>query len=64
MYSDTVNPGGEVGGCSVVFMLGMSDVSPFVFTAAAARYVRFVDLKQCFFKRGWVFRVRRNSRVS
>ena len=34
MCSDTVNPGGEVRGCSVGCLLGMSDVSPFVFIAA------------------------------
>ena len=41
MCSGTLNPGGEMRGCSVGCMLAMSDVSPFVFTAAATRYMGF-----------------------
>ena len=52
MCSDTLNPGGEVRGCPVGCMLGMSDVSPFVFIAAATRCMGFLELKKCFFKRG------------
>ena len=51
MCSDALNPGGEVMGCSVGCILGMSDVSPFVFIAAATRYMGFLELKKCFFKR-------------
>ena len=35
MCSETLKPGGEVRGCCVGCMLGMSDVSPFVFIAAS-----------------------------
>ena len=54
MCSDILNPGGEVRGCSVgcmLGMLGMSDVSPFVSIAAATRYMGFIKLQKCFFKR-------------
>ena len=44
MCSDTLNPGGEVRGCSVGCILGMSDVSPFVFIAAATRYMGFYKM--------------------
>ena len=39
-------------------MLGMPDVSLFVFIAAATTCMGFLELKKCFFKAG-VFRVRR-----
>ena len=52
MCSDTLNPSGEVRGCSVGCILGMPDVSPFVFIVAAGRYMGFLDLNKCFFKRG------------
>ena len=52
MCSDTVNAGGEVRGCSVGCMLGMSDKSPCVFIAAATRYMGFREIKKCFCKRG------------
>ena len=39
MCSDTLNPGGEVRGCSVGCILGMPEISPFVFIAAASRYM-------------------------
>ena len=35
MCSDTLNPGGEVRGCCVGCMLGMPEISPFVFIAAS-----------------------------
>ena len=35
MWSDTLNPGGEVRGCCVGCMLGMPEISPFVFIAAS-----------------------------
>ena len=37
MCSDTLSLGGEVRGCSMGCMLGMSDVSPFLFIAASNR---------------------------
>ena len=51
MCSDTLNPSGEVRGCCVGCILGMSDVSPFAFIAAVTRYTGFLELKKCFFKR-------------
>ena len=50
MCFDTLNPGGEVRGCCVDCILSTSDVSPFVFIAAATRYMGFLELKKCFFK--------------
>ena len=44
MCSDTLSLGGEVRGCSMGCMLGMSDVSPFVFIEAATRYMGFLEL--------------------
>ena len=61
MCSDTLDPGGEVQICSVGCILGMSDISRFVFIVAASRYIGFLELKKCFFKRG--FRVRRDFLV-
>ena len=52
MCSDTLNPGGEARGCSVGCLLGMPEISPFVFIAAASRYTGFLELKKSFFKRG------------
>ena len=52
MCSDTRNPGGEERGCSVGCMLGMPEISPFMFIAASTRYIGFLELKKCFFKRG------------
>ena len=59
MCSDTLNPGGEVLGCSVCCILGMPEISPFVFIAAASRYMGFLELNKCIFQAG-VFWVRRN----
>ena len=52
MCSDSLNPGREVRGCCVGGTLGMPEVSPSVFIAAASRYMGFLELKKCFFKRG------------
>ena len=52
MCSDTLNPGGEVRGCCGGCILGMPEISPFVFIAAGSRYMGFLELKNCFFKRG------------
>ena len=53
MCSDTLDPGGEVRGCSVGCILGMPEIPPFVFIAASYLvYMRFLELKKCFFKRG------------
>ena len=52
MCSDTVNPGGEVRGCSVGCILGMPEVSHFVFIVEPSRYMGFLELNKCFFKRG------------
>ena len=35
--SDPVDPGGEVRGCSVGRIVGMPEISHFVFTVAASR---------------------------
>ena len=52
MCSDSLNPGREVRGCSVGGTLGMPEVSPSVFIAAASRYMGFLELTKCFFRRG------------
>ena len=52
MCSDTLDPGGEVRGCSVGCILGMPEISPSVLIAAAIRYMGFLELKKCFFKGG------------
>ena len=52
MCSDTLDPGGEVRGCSVGCIMGMPDISPSMFIAAACRYMGFLELNKCFFKRG------------
>ena len=49
---DTLDLGGEVRGCSVGGILGMPEISPSVFIAAASRYMGFLELNKCFFKRG------------
>ena len=41
MCSDPVHPGEEVRGCSVGCILGMSEVSPFVFIVAADKNMGF-----------------------
>ena len=52
MYSDTLNPGGEVRGCCVGYILGMPEISTFVFIAASYQLHGILKLKKCFFKRG------------
>ena len=52
MCSDPVDPGGEVRSCYVGCILGMPEISPFVFIIAASRYMGFLELKKSFFKRG------------
>ena len=52
MCSYTLNPGGEVQICSVGCILGMPEISHFVFILAANRYMGYIELKKCFFKRG------------
>ena len=44
--SDTLDPGGEVRGCSAGCIPGMPRISPSVFIAAASRYMRFLELKK------------------
>ena len=39
-------------GCCVGCILGMPEISPSVFIAAASRHMGFLELKKCFFKRG------------
>ena len=48
MCSDTLNPAGDVEICSVSCILGMPEISPFVFIEAARRYMGFLELKKCF----------------
>ena len=46
-----VDPSGEVRGCSVGCILGMPEISHFVFIVAASRYMGFLEPKK-FFSRG------------
>ena len=48
MCSDTLDPGGEVRGCSVGCILGMPEISPAVFIAAASKYMGFLELRNAF----------------
>ena len=41
MCSVTLDPGGEVRGCSVGCILGMPEISTSVFIAAASKYTGF-----------------------
>ena len=52
MCSDTLNAGREVQICSVGCIMGMPEIPHFVFIAAASKYVGFLELTKCFFKRG------------
>ena len=52
MCSDTINPGGEVQICSVGCILGIPEIPPFVFNVAASKYMGFLELNKCFFKKG------------
>ena len=48
----SIPPGGEVRGCSVGCMLGMSDVSSFVFIAAATMVHGISRTKEMLFQAG------------
>jgi len=62
MCSDTLNPGGEVRGCCVGCILGMPEISPFVFIAASYQLHGISRTKEMLFQAG-VFWVRRNFLV-
>ena len=59
MCSDTLNPGGEVRGCCVGCILGMPEISPFVFIAASYQLYGISRTKERLFQAG-VFSVRQN----
>ena len=52
MCSDTLNPGGEVRGCCVGCILGMPEISPFVFIAASYQPHGISRAKEMFFHAG------------
>ena len=52
MCSDTLNPGGEVRGCCVGCILGMLDISPFVFIAASYQLNGISRTKEMLFQAG------------
>ena len=58
MCSDTLNPGGEVRGCCAGCILGMPEISPFVFIAASYQLHGISRTKEMLFQAG-VFWVRR-----
>ena len=58
MCSAPVDAGGEVRGCSVGCILGMSEVSPFVFIAASYQVHGTTRTEEMLFQAG-VFWVRR-----
>ena len=51
MRCDALSLGGEVGVCSVGCMLGMPEISPFVFIAASYQLHGISRTKEMFFKR-------------
>ena len=51
MCSDTLNPGGEAN-LLCGLDTGHAREAPFVFIVAASRYMGFLELDRCFFKRG------------
>ena len=59
MCSDTLNLGGDVHGCCVGCILGMPEMSPFVFIAASYQSHGISRTKEMLFQAG-VFWVRRN----
>ena len=59
MCSDTLNPGGVVRGCCVGCVLGMPEISPFVFIAASYQLHGISRTKEMLFQAG-VFWVRLN----
>ena len=48
MCSDTLDPGGEVRGCSADCPIAMSDVSPFVWVSSQVPYIVSVNKKWLF----------------
>ena len=52
MCYDSYDPGGEVRNSSVGCTIGVWDIAPLVLIIAAGRYIGFLELKKCFFKRG------------
>ena len=52
MCSDTLNPGGEVRRCCVGCILGMPEISPFVFIAASYQPHGISRAKEMFFHAG------------
>ena len=62
MCSDTLNPGGEMRGCSVGCMLGMPEMSPFVFIALSYQVHGISRTKEILVQAG-VFGVNRNFLV-
>ena len=52
MCSDTLNPGGEVRGCCVGCILGMPEISPFVFNAASYQVPELSRTKEMLFQAG------------
>ena len=62
MCFDTLNPGGEVRGCCVGCIVGMPDISTFVFIAANYQLQGISRTKEMTFQAG-VFWVRRKFLV-
>ena len=58
MRSDTLNPDGEVRGCCVRCILGMPEISPFLFIAASYQLHGISRTEEMLFQAG-VFWVRR-----
>ena len=52
MCSDILNPGGEVRGCCVDCILACQRYHHLCLLQQANRYMGFLELKKCFFKRG------------
>ena len=52
MCSDTLNPGGEVRGCCVGCILGMSEIPPYVFIAASYQLHEISRTKETVFQAG------------
>ena len=62
MCSDTLDPGGDVRGCCVGCILGMPEISQFVFIATSYQLHGISRHKEMIFLAG-VFWVRRNILV-
>ena len=63
MCSDTLDPGGEVRGCCVGCILGMPEISPFVFIAASYRLHGISRTKEMLFSSGGVLAAAKFSGV-